>query len=184
MRSLPQFGEEGVRLFHLLYQKYSIKHEASVVVTAEAFFHKTQTQIKMKKAILISGVIIIILLLPLLFKKKGNLPLNGPDLSEFQYREISFVNKVENINLAGMLMLPETSEPYPITVLIHGSGTSRRNSVWYLSVVKHLNQNGIGVLLPDKRGSEKSEGKWVGANFDQLANDAVAAVNYIKKIQH
>ena len=135
----------------------------------------------MKKAILISGVIIIILLLPLLLKKKGNLPLNGPDLSEIQYTEISFINKVENINLAGMLMIPETSEPYPIAVLIHGSGPSKRNSVWYLSVAKHLNQNGIAVLLPDKRGCEKSKGKWIGANFNQLANDVVAAVNYIKK---
>lgn len=135
----------------------------------------------MKKTVLISGAIIIILLLPLILKKKGNLPLKGPDLSEFRYTDISFKNTVEDINLAGMLMLPETTESYPIAVIIHGSGTSRRNSVWYLSVAKHLNEHGIAVLLPDKRGCEKSEGEWLGANFDQLANDVVAAVNYTKK---
>jgi hypothetical protein len=33
-------------------------------------------------------------------------------------------------------------------------------------VAKHLQDNGITVLLPDKRVSEKSEGEWVGTSFE------------------
>ncbi|NOU61691.1 alpha/beta hydrolase family protein [Marinifilum caeruleilacunae] len=135
----------------------------------------------MKKTTLIIAIIITILLLPLIYKKKGNLPLRGPDLSEFQYTDISFKNSAENIELGGMLMLPENTSSYPVAVLIHGSGPSHRNSVWYLSVAKHLTENGIAVLLPDKRGCEKSEGEWLGVSFELLANDALACIEYLKQ---
>ena len=67
-----------------------------------------------------------------------------------------------------------------MAVIIHGSGSSRRNSKWYLSVTRHLQDNGIAVLLPDKRGCEKSEGIWVGADFQDLAGDTLAAVAYVR----
>lgn len=134
----------------------------------------------MKKAFIIFALIIVLLLLPLIFNKKSHLAMIGPDLSELEYSEIFFDNDSENIKLAGMLFLPEGEGPFPIAIVIHGSGSSRRNSVWYLSVAKHLQDNGIAVLLPDKRGCEKSKGKWVGADFDKLATDASSAIKYIK----
>jgi dienelactone hydrolase len=45
---------------------------------------------------------------------------------------------------------------------------------------KHLQDNGIAVLLPDKRGSEKSEGEWVGATFEELATDILSAIEFVK----
>ena len=134
----------------------------------------------MKKAFIIFALIIVLLLLPLIFNKKSHLAMIGPDLSELEYSEIFFENENENIELAGMLFLPEGEGPFPIAIVIHGSGPSRRNSVWYLSVAKHLQDNGIAVLLPDKRGCEKSKGKWVGADFDKLATDATSAIKYIQ----
>ena len=94
----------------------------------------------------------------------------------------AFENRHEDLRLSGMLFLPEGEGSFPATIVIHGSGTSRRNSVWYLSIAKHLQHNGIAVLLPDKRGSEKSEGEWVGANFEELATDTLSAVDYVKPI--
>jgi hypothetical protein len=134
----------------------------------------------MKKLGLVILVIVVLLLIPLIFKSKGHTRLDGPDLSELKFSEIFFTNKSENIKLAGMLFLPEGEGPFPVAVIIHGSGTSRRNSVWYLSVAKHLQDNGIAVLLPDKRGCEKSEGNWVGADFKMLANDATSAIEFVK----
>ena len=134
----------------------------------------------MKKAFIIFALIMALLLLPLIFNKKSHLAMIGPDLSELEYSEIFFENENENIELAGMLFLPEGEGPFPIAIVIHGSGPSRRNSVWYLSVAKHLQDNGIAVLLPDKRGCEKSKGKWVGADFDKLATDATSAIKYIQ----
>ena len=52
-----------------------------------------------------------------------------------------------------MLFLPEEKDSIPLVVVIQGSGYSNRNNTWYLTLVKHLQDNGIAVLLPDKRGS-------------------------------
>ena len=124
-------------------------------------------------------IIIALLLLPLVFKDRGHPALVGPDLSEIVYSEIFFENNDENLKLSGMLILPEGEGPFPTVIVIHGSGTSRRNSVWYLSVAQHLQQHGIAVLLPDKRGSEKSEGKWLGASYEELATDTTSAINFV-----
>ena len=137
-------------------------------------------KLREKLLFIIPIILIALLLLPLIFKDRSHKSLNGPDLSELKYSEIYFNNNSENLNLAGMLMLPEGEGPFPTAVIIHGSGPSKRNRVWYLSVAKHLQDNGIAVILPDKRGSEKSEGEWVGANFEELANDTTSAIEFVK----
>lgn len=104
----------------------------------------------------------------------------GPDIAELKYREVFFENKQQNISLAGMLFVPEGEGPFPTVVIIHGSGTSYRNSLWYLTLVQHLQENGIAVLLPDKRGSEKSQGNWRQSSFEDLATDTIAALDYLK----
>jgi dipeptidyl aminopeptidase/acylaminoacyl peptidase len=95
-------------------------------------------------------------------------------------REVSFENPQAKIQLGGMLFLPEGVGPYPAAVIIHGSGTSRRENGWYLTLVHHLQDAGIAVLLPDKRGSVKSEGDWRTASMEELAGDSVAAIEFLK----
>jgi len=133
-----------------------------------------------KKRIIAFSVIIVVflLLLPIIYKDRTYTPLVGPSLSEIEYTEIYFNNG--NLKLAGMMILPEGEGPFPVAVIIHGSGTSTRDSKWYLTVANHLQENGIAVLLPDKRGSEKSEGKWIGASFEELAGDTISAIEYIR----
>jgi dipeptidyl aminopeptidase/acylaminoacyl peptidase len=134
------------------------------------------------KKILVASLLVVALfgvaLLPAMFTGDTHAPLAGPELSSFEYEEVEFDNR--DLQLAGMLFFPEGEGPFPVAVIIHGSGTSRRNSTWYLSVTRHLQGNGIAVLLPDKRGCEKSEGSWVGAGFDELATDALAAADFVR----
>jgi dipeptidyl aminopeptidase/acylaminoacyl peptidase len=125
--------------------------------------------------------IIIALFLPAAFRDRQQPELFGPDLSEIRYSEIRFENKKDRISLAGMLMKPEGPGPFPVVIFIHGSGPSYRNSAWYVSVAEHLLNNGIAVILPDKRGCEKSSGQWIGADFNQLAGDVLGAVAYVKQ---
>lgn len=108
----------------------------------------------------------------------------GVSFSELKYEEIFFQNKVQNLDLSGMLFLPEGHDPFPAVVIIHGSGTSQRDSLWHLTLVHHLQENGIVVLLPDKRGSEKSQGNWRTSSFEDLATDTIAAVEYLKEQNH
>lgn len=133
-----------------------------------------------KKRIITFSVIIVVfvLSLPIIYKDRTYTPLVGPSLSEIEYTEIYFSNG--NLKLAGILILPEGEGPFPVAVIIHGSGTSTRDSKWYLTVANHLQENAIAVLLPDKRGSEKSEGKWIGASFEELAGDTISAIEYIR----
>lgn len=135
---------------------------------------------KSRLVLLIFSLIVVLLLLPVIFKKRGQPALVGPDLSELEFTDVIFENPQAELQMAGMLFLPEGEGPFPTAIIIHGSGTSRRNSVWYLSVAKHLQENGIAVLLPDKRGCEKSEGDWVGANFEELATDTLSAIAFVK----
>ena len=139
-----------------------------------------KTKNRQKVLIVILGLIIF-LILPFLLKERSHNKLIGPDLSEIKYSEITFENKTDSLTLAAMLMSPDGEGPFPVVIFIHGSGPSYRNNVWYLSVAKHLINNGIAVVLPDKRGCEKSEGDWIGASFNELANDVLSAVDYVKK---
>ncbi len=102
------------------------------------------------------------------------------ELKDTSYREIRFQNTAQDLALAGMLFVPEGEGPFPAAVIIHGSGTSHRDSGWYLTLTQYLQQNGVVVLLPDKRGSEQSEGDWRTASFEDLATDSVAAVSFLK----
>ncbi|NNK38369.1 MAG: alpha/beta fold hydrolase [Xanthomonadales bacterium] len=102
-------------------------------------------------------------------------------LSDTRHVEITFQNRTQNLALAGLLFVPEGDGPFPAAVVIHGSGTSRRDNGWYLTLTQHLQDSGIAVLLPDKRGSEKSEGNWRTSSFEDLATDTRAAIEYLRQ---
>ncbi len=96
------------------------------------------------------------------------------------YKEVSFSNSMQGIDLAGMLFLPRGEGPFPAVVVIHGSGTSSRSNAWYLTFTSYLQDHGVAVLLPDKRGSESSGGDWRTASFEDLATDTLSAISYLK----
>jgi dipeptidyl aminopeptidase/acylaminoacyl peptidase len=66
-------------------------------------------------------------------------------------------------------------------VIIHGYGNSTRANPWTRAHAESLAQRGIAVLHPDKRGSGASGGNWIQAGFLELADDAIAAVNVLRK---
>ncbi len=105
---------------------------------------------------------------------------SGVTLDQVQYTEVAFRNAAGDLDLAGMLFVPDGEGPFPAAVIIHGSGTSNRQNRWYLTLTKHLQDNGIAVLLPDKRGSEQSSGDWRSADFEALATDTLAAVGFMR----
>jgi len=101
-------------------------------------------------------------------------------LADLEYTEVSFRNEAQNLDLAGMLFIPEGKGPFPAVVIIHGSGPSKRDSNWYLTLSSYMQENGVAVLLPDKRGCEKSQGDWYTSSLEDLATDTLAAVDFMK----
>lgn len=139
----------------------------------------------MKKFRLLIGIIVFlsVVLGPVaVTQAKGGAPslsYSNPGLASMQYMEVSFRNETQDLNLAGMLFVPDGAGPFPAVAIIHGSGTSERDNIWYLTLANYLQENGVLVLLPDKRGSVKSEGNWRTSSYEDLATDTVAAVDFL-----
>ena len=119
-------------------------------------------------------------------EKKTQLRPQDPK-APFPYKieEIEFTNAKENINLAGTLTLPQKKEKSSAVILIAGSGPNDRDETifghkpfWVLA--DYLSRNGIAVLRYDKRGVEKSGGEYFTATTQDFADDAEAALNYLK----
>lgn len=96
---------------------------------------------------------------------------------EGREREVWFTS--DGIRLFGRLHLPDGPPPYPAVVLIHGSGDTPGTEWFYNS--DFFVANGIAALTYDKRGSGRSEGAFT-FDFQQLAGDAVAAVDYVAAV--
>ncbi|HSR67351.1 MAG TPA: prolyl oligopeptidase family serine peptidase [Acidobacteriota bacterium] len=86
--------------------------------------------------------------------------------------------------LAGDLILPEGSGPFPAVVAVHGSGRSTRRVM--RRVAEALVPRGFAVLIYDKRGVGRSSGLYSGvgpANSEHmlglLAQDALAGVRLL-----
>jgi uncharacterized protein len=78
------------------------------------------------------------------------------------------------ISLAGTLVRPLSPGPHPAVVLVHGSGPAGRTDDRYRSYGTFYARHGIAALIYDKRpGYENS-------TFDDLANDAAAAMRFLK----
>ena len=86
-----------------------------------------------------------------------------------------------NLKLAGRLTRPGTTGPHPAVVMIHGSGKGGRDYAYYSLLATHLTTQGIAVLTYDKRGFGDSEGTGQNASLQDLADDARAAVEYLKR---
>ncbi|MDX1700949.1 MAG: alpha/beta fold hydrolase, partial [Melioribacteraceae bacterium] len=95
----------------------------------------------------------------------------------YSQSEVNYYNS--DIKLTGLLLQPYNTIDKAV-VFIHGSGFSDRDIFWYMYQADYLAKHGITVLLPDKRGSGKSFGKWHTASFNDFAHDAVSAIQFLK----
>lgn len=97
---------------------------------------------------------------------------------EYQTEDVVFES--EGASLAGTFVVPERPGPHPTVVILHGSGPSDRTRWAYRSRGDMFARHGIAALIYDKRGYNESTGDTDEITFDDLANDAVAAVRYLR----
>lgn len=105
----------------------------------------------------------------------------------YRSSEVSFSNAAANATLAGTFTVPEGQGPgpFPAVVLVHGSGPLTRDEdvlghKTFLVLADHLNRHGIAVLRYDKRGIGASTGDLKTATTLDLADDAAAAVAFLR----
>ncbi|MFK7767872.1 MAG: alpha/beta hydrolase family protein [Mariniblastus sp.] len=133
--------------------------------------------------------------IPLTLKKQANeydnvnIWENRPQrpIAPFPYdaEEVKFENKIDKLTLAATLTIPKKPGKHPVVVLISGSGAQDRDETLmehkpFLVLADYLTRRGIAVLRYDDRGTAESTGDYASATTRDLANDASAAVDFLK----
>ncbi|NEV93533.1 alpha/beta hydrolase [Psychroflexus sp. YR1-1] len=120
---------------------------------------------------------------------RGQSQLNRPQEPQppfaYEVEEVVFRNEADSINLSGTLTLPKTGGPFPVVILISGSGPQDRNSTImghkpFLLLADELTQSGVGVLRFDERGVGQSEGDFKQASLDDFVKDVTYAFDFLK----
>ena len=104
-----------------------------------------------------------------------------------KYKEIdvSFKNPTAGISLSGTLTVPKGKGPFPVAILVSGSGPQNRNEELlghkpFLVIADHLTKKGVAVLRYDDRGVAASEGDFNAATSKDFAEDVRAAIEFLK----
>ncbi len=147
--------------------------------------HALKVDLSMKKRVLfiVLGVLLALIVVPILvtqFTRTEPVARMPIELDSLTYEEIRYTNASQGIDFAGMLFVPNGEPPFPVVVMITGSGFFYRSNSWYLNYARYLQANGIAVLLPDKRGCESSGGDWRTASLEELASDTLSVISYLR----
>ncbi|HVU85988.1 MAG TPA: alpha/beta fold hydrolase [Pirellulales bacterium] len=128
--------------------------------------------------------------LPLALKPAEKAPeIKRPQVPKKPYpyeeREVTVENKPAGVKLAGTLTVPKGDKPFPAVLLISGSGPQDRDESLlghqpFLVLADYLTRRGIAVLRLDDRGVGGSSGDLATSTTDDLAGDALAAVEFLK----
>ncbi|HME57144.1 MAG TPA: alpha/beta fold hydrolase, partial [Terracidiphilus sp.] len=85
-----------------------------------------------------------------------------------------------DVMLSGTMYIPRGGGVHPAIVMLQGSGPETRwgaNRFW----ADYFGRRGIATLIYDKRGSGKSTGDWRTSDFNALAGDALAGINFLAR---
>lgn len=130
--------------------------------------------------------------LPLVLKKGSftpQQPANRPQepIRPYPYdeEEVRFENKTAGVTLAGTLTLPRKTGPFPVVVLITGSGPQDRDETLsghkpFLVLADYLTRQGLAVLRYDDRGVGQSTGDHSLATTADFAADVMGAIAYLQ----
>ena len=93
--------------------------------------------------------------------------------------DIQFTNGASH--LRGTVYLPKTGNSLAAVVVLHHAGLPTRNANLYRHLWEGLPAIGIAVLVYDRRGSGQSSGDLAEADYEALADDAVAGQHALTK---
>jgi len=87
----------------------------------------------------------------------------------------------EDTRLSGTLYVPRGAKTFGVVVALHGASSPLRSSPLYEHLKQVLPPLGFAVFVYDRRGTGQSAGAGNTGDFELLADDAVAAIQALKK---
>lgn len=117
---------------------------------------------------------------------KAPFPYQAVDVTIDVPKNVDAGGKVTGgVTLAGTLTIPEGKGPHPAVVLVTGSGPQDRDEALlghkpFIVLADHLTRQGIAVLRYDDRGVAKSTGSFATATSADFADDAAAALDFLR----
>ena len=127
---------------------------------------------------------------PLDLKRTGNaVALDRPQTPKppFPYKseDVTYNSEDKAVHLAGTLATPQGQGPFPVALLISGSGLQDRDETIFghkpfMVIADYLTRRGIAVLRVDDRNAGKSTGPKNGTSAD-FAKDAMISLDFLQK---
>ena len=104
---------------------------------------------------------------------------------DYETREVSYDNDADKTHFAGTLTMPKGAGPFPVVLLITGSGTQDRDETIFghkpfLVIADQLTKNGFAVLRVDDPGAGGSTSDVKNATIELHARDAEAGIAFLK----
>ncbi len=108
----------------------------------------------------------------------GKLLVTAPKTEWFKQEQVQFNNG--KVKLAGTLLTPNTKLRHSAVVWVHGSQDRGRDDSIPFTVGESYLRLGIAVLVFDKRGVGGSSGDWHTSSFEDLAEDLLSGVRFLR----
>lgn len=83
--------------------------------------------------------------------------------------------------LVGYLSKPDKVSKFPVIVVLHSAGQGHHDTNFYNHLERTLNKIGVGVFTYDRRGAGESGDDSKTSSFEVLANDALVAIEILKR---
>jgi uncharacterized protein len=100
--------------------------------------------------------------------------------------DVEYDNPAKTVHLGATLTKPNGPGPFPVVVLITGSGAQDRDETIlghkpFWVIADYLTRRGVAVLRVDDRGVGKSRGNRTQATSADYAQDVITSLDFLKK---
>ena len=115
------------------------------------------------------------------------LPAKAQAVNSYIAHQVSFKSADGQINYSGTLTLPGDVNNVPAVIIVSDSAKQDRDGKMaghplFAQIADYLSNNGIAVLRLDDRGVGKTTGELELATTRNLADDALAAIQFLKGV--